>query len=188
MRNLRITSWRFAFFIALTGLSTSCYEDDPIPPIPWIEGEGTISATNVNLDFNGLLVWKSATETHSYTAKIKDRVVEGTFEVYNWDPEGNPVSDAKGTINGIAFEQDCKTVRISGIITSGSDPTFLGMYAVWTAVANGSTINETTDIRYPTDAETAKYHRDGGLDLEWYGFTSYFSAQNKSKLQSKGCN
>lgn len=188
MNNSIFTGLRFVFFLIVIGLTTSCYEDEPAPPIPWIEGEGTLSATNVALDFNGLLVWKSATEIHSYSAKIKDRVVEGTFEVYNFDVAGDPVSDAQGTIIGIAFEQDCKTARISGKITSGSDPTYLGKYAVWTVVDNGSTINESTDIRYPTDSETAKYHLDGGLALDWYGFPSYFSAKNKVQLQSKGCN
>lgn len=188
MNYSRLNSWRFGFFIILIGLATSCIEKEEKPPIPWIENEGTVMATDVFLDFDGLLVWKSATEKHSYFAKIKDKKVEGTFEVYNFDTEGNPVSDAQGEIESIVFEQNCTTARITGIITAGSDPTYLGLYAVWTVVDNGSTINETTDIRYPVDPETAKYHRDGGLSLKWYGFTSNFSASNKVQLQSKGCN
>lgn len=187
MNNLRLNSLRFGVFAILIGLTTSCFEEEEKPPIPWIENEGTVMASNVFLDFNGLLIWKSATEKHSYYAKIKDRVVEGTFEVYNFDLEGEPVSDAQGEIESIVFEQDCKTARITGIITKGSDPTYLGLYAVWTVIDNGSNINETSDIRYPIDPETAKYHRDGGLSLDWYGFTSYFSAENKVQLQSKGC-
>lgn len=188
MKNLILNSWRFVFFIALISMTSSCLDEGTTKePIPWIEGEGTVSATNVALDFNGLLVWKSASEIHSFYATIKDRVVEGTFEVYNFDPEGNPVSDAQGVIDGIVFEQDCLTARITGKITSGSDPTYLGLYAVWTVMDNGTDINETTDIRYPTDFETAKYHRDGGLSLDWFGFTSFFSAEDKVQLQSKGC-
>ncbi|MEB2780407.1 hypothetical protein U3A58_08370 [Algoriphagus sp. C2-6-M1] len=188
MKKLILNSWRFVFFIILISATSSCLEDKFSEPIPWIEGEGTVSATNVSLDFNGLLIWKSSTEVHSYYAKIKDKVVEGTFEVYNFDIEGKPVSDAQGDIESIVFERDCKTARITGIITKGSDPTYLGLYAVWTVIANGSDINETSDIRYPVDPETAKYHRDGGLSMKWYGFTSFFSANNKVKLQSKGCN
>lgn len=182
------TSWRLGVFVILMGLTSSCYEDETtLEPINWIEGEGTLSATNVSLDFNGMLVWKSATEIHSYYVKIKDKVVEGTFEVYNFDVDGDPVSDAQGTIDGIVFERDCKTARITGTITSGSDPAFIGLYAVWTVIDNGSSINETSDIRYPIDAETAKYHRDGGLSLAWYGFPAYLPTNNKVKLQSKGC-
>ncbi|HSF56012.1 MAG TPA: hypothetical protein VLA71_19810 [Algoriphagus sp.] len=185
----RFNSCLFSFFILLMSLTTSCAEDDSSinPILTWIDGEGSIQATDVFLDFQDMLVYKSATEIHSYNASIKDKIVEGTFEVYNFDREGNPVSDAQGKIESIVFEEDCKTARITGIITTASDPEFLELYAVWTVIDNGAGLNETTDIRYPIDPETAKYHRDAGLSLEWYSFKSYFSAEGKVHLESKGC-
>ncbi|MFN3996255.1 MAG: hypothetical protein ACK4HU_00440 [Algoriphagus sp.] len=149
----------------LIGLTSSCL-DENAKTFPWIEGEGTVQATNVSLDFDGKLLYKSSSEVHSYYAKIKDKVVEGTFEVYNFDLQGKSVSDAQGEVDSIVFEKDCKTARITGIITKGSDPTFIGKYAVWTVLDNGSTINQTSDIRYPVDVESAKYHLDGGLSLK----------------------
>ncbi len=187
--NLKFSDCRYFVFILLVGLLSSCFEEDASiePILPWIEGEGSVQATNVDLDFGGLLLYKSATEIHSYNAEIKDKIVKGTFEVYNFDLDGKPVSDAQGEIDGIVFDPDCKTARITGVITSGSDDTYLGLYAVWTVIDNQPAVNETTDIRYPTDAETAKYHRDVGLSLEWYGFKSYFPTNNQVNLQSKGC-
>lgn len=189
MNHSRFASWRFPVLFILFTLASSCSEEDTSinPILTWLDGEGTVEASEVFLDFKGTH-YRSATEIHSYTASIKDRVVGGTFEVYNFDTNGNPVSDAKGDVETIVFEENCMTVRITGIITSGSDPAYLGKHAVWTVLDNGSNINETTDIRYPVDPATAKYHCDVGLTLEWFSFKSLFPAGGKVKVQSKDCN
>jgi hypothetical protein len=176
-----------AFSTLITLLASCSFEDvSPIPPKSWLDGTGTAQADEVFLDFKNML-YKSATEVHSYRAEIKDQRVEGTFEVYNFDKNGGPVSDAKGQVICIAFEEDCKTARITGVITSGSDPAFAGLYAIWTVVDNGMDINETTDIRYPIDQATADYHCEVGVPLEWYNFDSYFSCEGKVQVRALDC-
>lgn len=185
---MHFSNFKILVFASLAILFASCSLEDTSVDTPktWLDGVGTAQATGVFLDFNGTN-YKSATEAHSYSAKIKDRVIEGSFEVYNFGLEGEPVSDAKGEVICIVFEDDCKTARITGIITSGSDPTFPGLYAIWTVVDNGMDINGTTDIRYPLDEATAKYHCEVGVSLDWYNFDSYFSCEGKVQVRSKNC-
>lgn len=176
-------------FFALVFLISGCSTEDTAidPKKSWIDGEGTAEASDVSFNFKYTL-FRSDTENYSFNASIKNKVIEGTFEVFNYDRNGISVSDAKGNITCIVFEEDCKTARITGIITSGSDPEFLGLYAVWTVVDDGLDLNETTDIRYPIDEATAKYHCEEGLTLDWFNMESMFSAGGKVKVESKDCN
>lgn len=188
MKMEKLLSWRFSYLFILLILSASCSEEDTSLDDGnyWKDGEGSLEAFDVFIDFKGTN-YKSSTEIHSYQGSVVNKMVVGSFEVYNFDSEGNDVSDAQGDILSISFEKDCITARLTGIITSGSDPEYLGKYAVWTVLDNGSTINESTDIRYPVGKETADYHREGGLDLEWYNLKSYFACNGKVKLNSKNC-
>lgn len=180
-RNLAL----LGLLISLLGCNSE--EVEPIKPESWIDDEGSAMANDVFIKFNGTH-YKSATEIHSYSASIKNRVVEGRFEVYNFGLQGEPVSDVQGDVICIVFEDDCKTARVIGIITSGSDPAYLDDYAIWTVVDDGMNINETTDIRYPVDKATADYHCSAGVSLEWFDFDSYFSCDGKAQVRSKNCN
>ncbi|MBN7812005.1 hypothetical protein J0A68_13720 [Algoriphagus sp. H41] len=172
--------------LAIFAFGCSLEDTSLTPDIPWIDKEGTAKAVDVFLDFQGMQ-YKSATEIHSYNGRLKNRVVDGTFEVYNFGVEGEPVSHAKGEIICIAFAEDCKTARITGVITSGSDPTYPGYYAIWTVVDDGMGINETTDIRYPIDEATANYHCEVGVSLEWYNFEKYFDCGGKAQVRPSEC-
>lgn len=188
MKIEKLISCRFPLLFMLLVFSASCSDEDISinDSDYWKDGEGTLEAFDVFIDFQGTN-YKSSTEIHSYKASVENKVVEGTFEVYNFDAEGNDVSDAQGDILSISFEKNCIKARVVGIITSGSDPEYLGKYAVWTVLDDGSTVNESTDIRYPVSKETADYHKVGGLDLEWYNLKSYFSCNGKVKLNSEKC-
>lgn len=193
MKLLKLISWKTAFCWLLIVLVSGCSVDDDSqnppsgkPPKTWKDGVGSAMAENVTLKFENIN-FKSASELHFYQASIKDKVVEGTFEVHNYDLEGKPVSDAKGDVICIVFGKDCKTVRITGIITSGSDPVFTGFYAIWTAVDNGVGNDRTTDIRYPVDQATANFHCETGWTLERFGFKSFLSTPGIIKVESQGC-
>jgi len=185
---MQFSNFKILEFFTLIILLTSCSFEDtsPTPPKSWLDGRGTARADGVFLDFKDML-YKSATEIHSYDAEIKNQRVNGAFVVHNFDKDGGPVSDAKGEVICIVFEEDCKTARITGVITSGSDPTFIGLYAIWTVLDNGMGLNETTDIRYPIDQATADYHCNVGVPLEWYNFDSYFSSEGKVQVRSLDC-
>lgn len=193
MKLLKPNTWSTAFCCFLIVLISGCaLEEDSQNPTSgkstktWKDGVGSAEAENVTLQFKNIN-FKSASELHSYQASIKDRVVNGTFEVHNFDVEGKPVSDAKGDVICMVFEEDCKTVRMTGIITSGSDPVFIGFYAVWTAVDIGTGNDKTTDIRYPVDQETANFHCETGWTIARFGFKSFLSTPGIVKVESKDC-
>lgn len=193
MELLKLNSWRTAFYCFLIILVSGCsVDEDSQPPTSgkstknWKDGVGSAVAENVTLKFKNIN-FKSASELHFYKASIKDRVVEGTFEVQNFDLEGKPVSDAKGDVICIVFGEDCKTVRMTGIITAGSDPVFIGFYAIWTAMDIGEGTDKTTDIRYPVDQTTANFHCETGWTIERFGFKSFLSTPGIVKVESKDC-
>lgn len=193
MELLKLISWKTTYCWLLIILITGCSPDEdsqnPLPTKPaksWKDGVGSAVAENVRLEFE-TINFKSASELHFYDASIKDKVVKGTFEVHNFDINGKPISDAKGDVICIVFEEDCKTVRMTGIITAGSDPVFVGFYAIWTAVDNGVGNDKTTDIRYPVDQVNANNHCETGWDLMKFGFKSYLSTPGTVKVESKDC-
>lgn len=187
MTNLSIKLSSKVILGSLTALLYfGCSGETSVEPIkPLVEQEGTAEAAEVSLDFEHVL-FKSAKEVHSYSVALKDGVASGTFEVYNFDVDGQSVSDAHGDVICMVFEEDCKTVRFIGKITSGSDTAYPGKYAVWTVVDDGQ-VTQTTDLRYPVDEASATHHCEVGLDFSWYGLKSYFPTE-KLEIVSKSCN
>lgn len=153
----------------------------------WLPGEGWAKAYDVPLEFDPEGIFGGGSELHSYKATIKDGVVEGTFEVYNWDEEGEPSTWALGDVTCIIFEEDCMTVRMTGVITEASDEVLVGRYAAWIAVDYGDGMDVTTDLRYNLSEGQANYHCFIGYTPEEFGLDELLETSGNVKVKSMDC-
>ena len=92
--------------------------------------------------------------------------LNGTFDLSDYDPNYNLLEEISGEVVSCAFEEDCKTVRLTGLITtSKNDLNLVGKYVMWTAEDNGirKNGNRTTDMRYGVPEFVAKMHDSKGF-------------------------
>lgn len=153
----------------------------------WLPGEGWAKAYDVTLEFEEGSIFGAGSELHTYKATIKDGVVEGTFEVYNWDGEGEPTTWVKGDVTCIVFEEDCSTVRMVGLITDGSDEDYIGLYAAWISVDNGVGNDVTTDLRYALNPAQANYHCLVGYTPAQFSLPELLETSGNVKVKSMDC-
>lgn len=219
MKNSIMTKWSAAFFFSILILLSSCSLDDstqapdmsndtatflkptisaPTDYIPgntnarknWMQGEGWAKGDDIPFvieSFGGVI------ETHSYNATLKAGVLSGTFEYINEDLEGELTAWVKGDVTCMVFEEDCKTVRMTGIITEASNEDVIGLYAVWIAENNGNDgLDATTDIRSGVSEATADFHCEIGLskvafDLVLVEESFFKTTEGNVKVKSMDC-
>ena len=133
------------------------------------KGEGWAKGKKVNvlLPLHFMYGGKfDVTQVHSYNVKYKDGKLKGTFDLSDFDPENNLLEKISGKVVSSAFEEDCKTVRLTGVITnSKNDLNLVGKYVMWTAEDNGikENGNRTTDMRYGIPEFIALIHDSQGF-------------------------
>lgn len=216
-KKLNLNSWSSAFFFSILILVSSCSLEDssqapdlsdatarllkpnitvPNDYIPgsinarknWMSGEGWAKVNYVLLNFEPGGIFPPGTEFHSYKATLKAGTLSGTFEVYNYDVDGVLKTWAKGDVTCMVFEEDCKAVRMTGVITETNVPGFTGRYAVWIAVDNGIGIDATTDLRYGVNATTANFHCETGFPIASFGSGAFFEGIDANiKVKSMDC-
>lgn len=106
------------------------------------------------------------TQVQSYYVKYKDGKLKGTFDLSDFDPESNLLEKISGEVVSCTFEEDYKTVRLTGLITtSKNDLNLVGKYVMWTAEDNGIKKNRdrTTDMRYGIPEFVANMHDSQGF-------------------------
>lgn len=217
MKNSILNKWSSAFFFSILILVSSCSLEDssqapdltnetartlkptisaPSDYIPgdinarknWTPGEGWAKTFNNTLIFEEGGLFAAGTEIHSYSATLKAGVLSGTFEVENFDEEGELASSAKGDVICMVFEEDCKTVRMTGIITEASDGVTVGNYAVWIAEDNGNGLDATTDLRYNLSQGSADFHCEIGFSRAAFGPGAFFEEiEGNVKVKSMDC-
>ncbi|MCL6259159.1 hypothetical protein M3O96_08675 [Aquiflexum sp. TKW24L] len=214
MKKVNLIAWSSAFFFSFLILVSSCSLEDssqapdlsdatarllkpditvPSDYIPgslnarknWMPGEGWAKANDVSLTGGAL---GTGTESQSYKATLKAGTISGTFEVSNFDENGVLEAFAKGDVTCMVFEEDCKTVRMTGVITETNVPGFVGRYAIWIAEDNGIGLDATTDIRYGLVKATADFHCETGFTIAAFGAGAFFEGIDANvKVHSKDC-
>ncbi|WP_296705854.1 hypothetical protein [Algoriphagus sp.] len=217
MKNTILNKWSSAFFFSILILVSSCSLDDSVQApdlssgtetilkpnmkvpndyIPgntnarknWMPGEGWAKAYNIDLTVESGENIDPQTETHSYNATLKAGEISGTFEVVNYDMEGELLASAKGEVLCMVFEEDCKTVRMTGVITEASTESLVGRYAIWLAEDNGNGLDATTDIRYNQPKSSADYHCEIGFTPAQFGQGLFFEEiEGNVKVKSMDC-
>jgi hypothetical protein len=216
MKKLTLNRWGSALFFSIIILVSSCSLEDssqapnlsdetvrlmkPDITVPsdynpgssngrenWMLGEGWAKANDVHLIFEPGSIG-SGSELHSYNATLKAGKISGTFEVYNSDENDVLVSWAKGDVLCMVFEEDCKTVRMTGVITESNIPEYPGRFAVWLAEDNGIGLDATTDLRYGISLRSANYHCEIGFTKEQFGEGAFFEGIGDNiKVKSMDC-
>lgn len=155
----------------------------------WQAGEGWSKADDI---LYSLEVFAGGLdETYSFNATLKAGEISGTFEVVdNYLSTGN-IDWVKGEVTCMVFEDDCKTVRMTGIITDSGDPYYIGLYAYWLAEDNGNGgLDASTDIRFGADELSAQYHCEVGYTKEEFdlsGTVFYQTIEGNIKVKSMDC-
>lgn len=150
-------------------------------------GDGWAIAKDIPLSFGAETIFGESSEVHSYKATVINGVVGGSFEAFNYDKNGVMRKDAKGKVTCVVFQKDCKTVRMTGIITESTDPFYIGKYAIWTVVDNGDELDQTTDLRYGVPEATALYHCSNGYSLDYFSEGLFLTTEGDIKVECKAC-
>ena len=133
---------------------------------------------------------KDIYQVQSYDVKLMNGQLKGEFEVLDYDENMDLMQQIEGTVLSVVFEEDCKTVRYTGIITDSQfDADLIGTYVFWTSVDNGVHKNddETTDIRFGMSEFAAKYHRTKGFPTGMFGSGVFQNTAGNVKVESKKC-
>lgn len=155
----------------------------------WMAGEGWAKAYEIPYYTE---VFGGIQETYSFEATLKAGEISGTFEVTDYFELFDQTNWVKGEVTCMVFEDDCKTVRITGIITDSDDPNNIGDFAYWIAEDNGNGgLDASTDIRWGMSQEAAEYHCEVGFTKEEFdlaGFSLFLPTEGNIKVKSLDCN
>lgn len=152
----------------------------------WNTGEGWVKGENVAVEIkneSGVLL---GTEYHTYEAKLQGGVLKGAFKLFVEAADGFNLN-LDGEITCIAFEDDCKTVRIIGIINNSTIPFYEGRYARWTVVDNGDGTDLSTDMQFNVSMERAEEHCLIGAGVESFYGGEYILPTGNIKVKSMEC-
>lgn len=157
----------------------------------YIEGEGWTKANAIPVFLPNFILYSADIyQTQNYQVNLMNGKLNGNFEAFNYDANEVLFSHVKGEVLTVVFEEDCKTVRYTGIITESEfNPSMVGKYAFWTSVDNGVRKNDdqTTDIRYGMSIFAANYHYAVGFPLWLFGPGVFQTTEGNIKVNSKNC-
>lgn len=155
------------------------------------EDEGWARGKAIQIELTNFYRYqKDIHQIQNYDVKLMDGKLKGEFEVLDYDVDMNLFQQVKGTILNVVFEDDCKTVRYTGIITDSKfDSDLIGTYAFWTSVDNGvrKHDDETSDIRFGMSEFAAKYHATKGFPSWMFGAGVFQNTAGNVKVESKKC-
>ena len=129
-------------------------------------------------------------QIQNYQFKYINGKSNGTFELSDFD-SNNLLEKISGKIISATFEDDAKTVRFTGLITSSTnDSTLVGKFVIWTAEDNGTNknIDRTTDIRYGIPEFVANLHESQGFPEAIFSKNNVVSGDFQLKIVEPGKN
>lgn len=212
-----LNKWSVPFFFSILILVSSCSLDDSTQSIDltnesarsikspiaipsdyisgnikarsnWMLGEGWAKGEDilfVTESFGGI------EETQNYQATLKDGVLSGTFEYEDLFLEDGSTYWVKGDVICMVFEEDCKSVRMVGMITDSSEENTIGTYAIWIAENNGNEgLDATTDIRSGQPEVVANFHCEIGFSRAAFniqGNPFFLETEGNIKVKSMDC-
>lgn len=153
----------------------------------WNAGEGWVKAENVAVELKDPFGNLLATEYHTYDAKLKDGVLEGTFQLFAITSDGSDELRLDGEITCLVFEEDCKTARITGLIQNSTIPFLIGRYAKLIVVDNGETGDLSSDLQFGGQLESAEYHCLVGAGIESFYSGDFLVPVGDIKVKSMEC-
>ena len=176
---------------ALENASSLSSKSDKNKGKSFSEGEGWARGKSIQIELpNFYRYQKDVHQVQNYDVKFMNGQLNGSFEVFDYDENSELIQQIKGTVLNVVFEDDCKTVRYTGTITSSQfDADLIGTYAFWTSVDNGVHKNddETTDIRFGMSEFAAKYHATRGFPTGMFGPGVFQNTAGNVKVKSKKC-